>query len=293
VFGNSNDPRTGFVPTDGVINTVTVRSGPNPAPLSFVILRQLTPAALGAPTGSTECCFFVRETPLVRPNPNTTTTFTVNLPAENNRGGSVITQDALGISSVAGSGELPLAVIPEQFSFLAFTSPGTLTSGAFFPRLGALANDSGGGRREDNTYAGFELLVRYSFTPGAGTLSPGRGVALGPTDITTIGGGVLRPIGGALDVTLNCLQVVCNGSVKLLTRSPVLAARAGGKAKIRVLGSRQFKLKRGKGRKVHVTLNALGRKLSRNRTNVKVVVDLGKPGITSRDLTMERAASHH
>jgi hypothetical protein len=89
------------------------------------------------------------------------------------------------------------------------------------------------------------------------------------------------------------LQVVCNGSVKLLTRSPVLAARAGGKAKIRVLGSRQFKLKRGKGRKVHVTLNALGRKLSRNRTNVKVVVDLGKPGITSRDLTMERAASHH
>jgi hypothetical protein len=257
-----------------------------------LILRQLTPAALGAPTGSTECCFFVRETPLVQPNPNTTTTITVNLPVENNRGASVITQDALGISSTAGSGELPLAIIPEQFSFLAFTNPGTLTSGAFFPRLGALANDSGGGRREDNTYAGFELLVRYGFTPGSGTGSPGGGVALGPTDITTIGGGALRPIGGALDVILNCLQVSCNGSVKLLTRSPVLAARAGGKAKIRALGSSRFGLKQGKGRKVHVTLNALGRKLSHHSTKVRVVVDLGKSGITSRNLTMKQAASN-
>ena len=72
----------------------------------------------------------------------------------------------------------------------------------------------------------------------------------------------------------------------------MVAARAGGKAKIRALGSSPFELKRGRARKVHVTLNALGRKLSRHSTKVTVVVDLGKPGITSRNLTMKQAASH-
>ena len=49
VFGNAGtDPRTGFVPANGVINTVTVKVGANPAPLRFVVLRQITNAQLGA-----------------------------------------------------------------------------------------------------------------------------------------------------------------------------------------------------------------------------------------------------
>src|SRR5882757_5104884 len=52
VYGNADtDARTGFVPADGVINTVTVEVGDNPAPLQFVILRQLTNAQLGAVSG--------------------------------------------------------------------------------------------------------------------------------------------------------------------------------------------------------------------------------------------------
>lgn len=283
VFGNSDDPRTGFVPSDGVINTVTVRSGPNPAPLRFMLARQLTPAQNGAVAGSTECCFFVRESGTVQPAPNTTTTFRLNFPAENNRGRDVITQDILGFSAASGDGQLPLAIIPEQFSFNAFTTPGTMTSGAYFPRLGALANDSGGGRREDNSYAGFELLMQYTFTPRRGTVSPGRGIAFGPTDITTIGGNVLRPAGGALDVTLACLQIRCTGSIALLTRP---GGRAVAAAKPRTLSERRFALAFGTSR-LPMRLNARGRRLSRgSAAKVAVVVSFGKFGVVRRNTTM-------
>ncbi|MEA2310517.1 MAG: hypothetical protein QOE28_485, partial [Solirubrobacteraceae bacterium] len=121
VYGNAGtDPRTGFVPSDGVINTVTVKVGANPAPLQFVILRQLTNAQLGAVSGEPKCCFFVGETAPLQPAPNTTTTFTVNLPVENNRQPNIITQDAIGFSAATG-GTLPLAFVPGQFSPAAFT----------------------------------------------------------------------------------------------------------------------------------------------------------------------------
>jgi hypothetical protein len=281
VFGDPNDPRTGYVPADGTITTVTVRSGPNPAPIRFVIVRQLTPTG----GGGEECCFFVRETAPVQPTPNTTSTFTVNLPVESNRDERVFTDDILGVSAVTGTGSLPIFAVPGQTNQNAFTQPGTVNAAATYPAMGALANDSGGGRRPEG-FAGFELQLRYTFVAGAGTISPGAPVNLGPTDITTIGGGVLRPIGGALDVTLNCLQATCAGSVRILTRSPVLPA---AKRKIRSLGSKRFSLTQGNGRKVRVKLNKLGRKLAkRKKTKVRVVVDLGTAGETSRTMTLKR-----
>src|SRR3954463_3930598 len=136
VYGTNpdTDPRTGFVPRDGVINTVTVRVGDNPAPLQFVILRQLTNAQLGAQSGEPKCCFFVRSTGPLQPAPNTTTTFTVNLPVENNRQPNIITQDAIGFSATTG-GTLPLAFVPGQFSPAGFT-PNGVTSSSFHPKLG-------------------------------------------------------------------------------------------------------------------------------------------------------------
>ena len=288
VFGDRGDPRSGYMPGDGVVSTVSVRSGPNPAPIRFVIVRQLTPASHGAPTGSEECCFFVRDTAAVTLTPNAVTSFAVNLPVESNRGENVITDDILALSAASGTGSLPLFAVPGQTNANAFTQPGTVDSAATYPAMGALANDSGGGRRPDG-YAGFELELHFSFAPGAGTISPGAPTRIGPTDVTTIGGGVLRPIGGALDVTLNCLQITCAGSIKLLSRSAVAASAS---KRIRSLGTAKFSLKKGKGRKLKITLNALGRKLARNRsTKVRVVADLGSVGESSRNLTLIRGTA--
>ncbi len=139
-----------------------------------------------------------------------------------------MTNDILAISAASGTGSLPIFAIPGQTSANMFTQPGTVDAAATFPAMGQLANDTGGGRRPEG-YAGFELQLAYTFASGPGTISPGPPIRLGPTDITTIGGSVLRPIGGALDVTLNCLQITCAGSVRILTRSPVRAAAKPGR----------------------------------------------------------------
>ena len=175
VFGNADtDPRTGFVPRDGVINTVTVKVGANPAPLRFVVLRQLTNAQLGAVSGEPKCCFFVRETDPVQPAPNTTTTFTVNLPVENNRQTNVITQDAIGFSAPAG-GTLPLAFVPGQFSPATFT-PGGVTSSSFHPKLGPEHGANTGGAFASGHQGGLDVLLQYTFTPAAAVVSPAVGV---------------------------------------------------------------------------------------------------------------------
>jgi hypothetical protein len=287
VFGNADtDPRTGFVPRDGVVNTVTVRVGANPAPLRFVVLRQITNAQLGAVSGEPKCCFFVRETDTVQPAANTTTTFTVNLPVENNRQPNIITQDAIGFSAPAG-GTLPLAFVPGQFNPATFT-PGGVTSSSFHPKLGPEHGANSGGAFASGHQGGLDVLLQYTFTPAAAVVSPAVGTTtLRPTDITTIGGSVLRPIGGGLDVVLNCLQATCSGSLNVLSRGPVAAAPA---KRIRSLGQAKFDVRKGKARKVKVKLNALGRRLARkSNTKVRVVVDFGATGTTAKNMTLKRA----
>ena len=308
VFGNADtDTRTGFVPSDGVINTVTVKEGANPAPLKFVILRTLTPAKLTAQAGDPKCCFWVTETPAVQPAANTTTTFTVNLPVENNRTSNIITQDAIGFSSVTG-GTLPLAFVPGQFSPSTFT-PNGLTSNSFHPAVGPDSGVNSGGAFATGIQGGLDVLLQYTFTATAVPVTPATPVApvtpvtpvtpitpvtplLRPTDITTIGGSVLRPIGGALDVVLNCLQTTCGGTLNVLTRNPIAARAAATKSKkkIRSLGSKKFSLKKGKNRKVHVSLNTLGRQLAKQGTQITIVVDLGKAGKTQKNGTLTKAS---
>lgn len=285
VFGDANDPRTGFVPGDGVVNTVTVRVGANPAPLRFVILRQLTNALNGAVAGEPKCCFFVRETDALQPAPNTTSTFTVNLPVENNRQPNVITQDAVGFSAATG-GTLPLAFVPGQFSPASFT-PGGVTSSSFHPKLGPENGANSGGAFASGSQGGLDVLLQYTFTPAA-VISPAVGApTLAPTDIATIGGSVLRPIGGRLDVVLDCLQAACAGTLSVLRRA---GGRSATTARARSLGQRAFSLTQGPGQKVRLKLNALGRRLARRRrgTPVRVLVDLGAAGTTSRNLTLKR-----
>ncbi len=251
-----------------------------------MILRQITNAQLGAVSGEPKCCFFVGETAPLQPTPNTTTTFTVNLPVENNRQPNIITQDAIGFSARTG-GTLPIAFVPGQFS-PAFFTPNGLTSSSFHPMLGPEHGANTGGAFASGHQGGLDILLQYTFTPVATVISPGGGITtLRPTDVTTIAGSVLRPIGGAFDVVLNCLQATCAGSLNVLSRSPVAAAKVT--KKIRSLGTAKFSLTKGNGRKVKIKLNALGRKLAKSTsTKVTVVVDLGQTGTTSRNLTLRK-----
>jgi hypothetical protein len=290
VFGSTTDPRSGFVGQDGVVRTVTVRAGNNPAPLRFVILRQLTNAQNGAVSGEPKCCFFVGETAPMQPAPNTTTTFTVALPVETNVQPNVITQDAIGFSAASG-GTLPLGTYPGEFR-PGFRN-GVVTASSFHPALNAADGVNSGGRFASGQYSGLDVLLRYTVEDVPGVIGPaGATNQLRPTDIVTIGGNVLRPIGNALDVILNCLQPNCSGTVNVLNGGPVGAASsARAKAKkIRSLGSRKFSLKKGNERKVKVTLNKLGRELAKRKsTKVTIVVDLGATGKTTRNLTLKRA----
>ena len=280
----NTDPRSGFVTSTGRITSVTVRTGPNPAPLLFFIGRQITPAQNGNPAGNPECCFFVSQQGPFQPAANGTRTFPVNLPVESSAQPTIITNDFIGFSAASNTGTLPLARVPGQDNNDSFGRTGTLNAGGYWPAFGQLANDTGSGRRSGG-YGGIEVLLRYTHTRGAGTV-PGPPIRFSALDITQLGGSVLRPIGRDLDVIIRCLQVNCDGTLNILTVKRVGAA---AKKKIRSLGKKKFKLKKGK-RKVRIKLNKLGRKLAkRKRTKVKVVVDLGAAGKVTKNMTLKRA----
>lgn len=141
------------VPGDGSITRISVKSGPRPAILRFVVARNL----------QTICCFFVAETSLSRPRANAVTSYAVDLPVERNTNVStgVRTDDFIGVSAVSGSGSLPIAEVgPHNVLTTPFTVPQV---GAAYPRISS-ASDSGGGIRPDG-YPGFEVLLQAVFCP--------------------------------------------------------------------------------------------------------------------------------
>ena len=149
----------GTVPGDGVIQTVTIQSGPRPARLRFVVVR-----TLGAPGAGTTCCFFAAESAAVQPAANTIQTFPVSLPVERNTNPKtgIITQDNVGVSAVSGTGTLPIHD-NGRHNLLDPIDPGN-TASWFYPRLGAAPGDTGGGRHADGA-GGWRVLIRVGFCP--------------------------------------------------------------------------------------------------------------------------------
>ena len=160
----------GTVPGDGVIQTVTIRSGPHPARVRFVVVR-----TLGAPGAGTTCCFFGGESGLVQPAPNSTQTFGVNLSVERNTNPKtgIITQDTVGVSAVTGTGTLPVHD-DGRHNILDPFDPANSAS-FFYPRFGSLAGDSAGGRHADGA-GGWRVLLRVGFCPDGQTCGSAAGV---------------------------------------------------------------------------------------------------------------------
>jgi hypothetical protein len=158
------------VPANGTITNIAVRSGPNPALMSFVVVRQLS-----LPGTGTACCSLAQQTPLVRPNPNGITNFAVNLPVERNVNPStqIATADYVGVSAVSGTGLLPLAGNGLHNTLAHSSTPGNPQAGFWYPRLGAFPNDgpNGGGRRESGI-PGMEVLIQWSWCPTGQNCGP-------------------------------------------------------------------------------------------------------------------------
>ena len=290
VFGstNPNDRLKGYVPGNGTVTSITVLSGANPAPLRFVVARQLTPVAFGQPDLSNQaCCFFVRDAGPFQPAPNTTSTFAVNLPVESNRSTTEVTNDIIGFSAASGTGTLPLRTIPGQTRPFAFTEFGTLNAAATWPALGAIPNDSGGGRRPDGL-AGFELLLQYTLCSGAAGARAAQACGGGgggpnpppPGAPASVQTSTLTARKGRVAVKVSCILAAgCKGRVKLTT--------SGRKPK--GLGTKRMSIATGRTATVRVTLNRRGRKLAqRKRVKVVATVDLGAAGTVAKTLTLKR-----
>ncbi|MCU0313788.1 MAG: hypothetical protein MUC84_06980 [Solirubrobacteraceae bacterium] len=135
--------RTFFVPRTGVIRSVSVRAGANPAPLRVTILSSQTAVdrrgiAIGDP----------------RPRPNRVTTVRVNLPVRVDADDGLRSTDGVGITAV-GPGTLPIAAVaPGSFD------PGSPIASSWHPRPG-IGQPAGSGAG----HVGFEVLLRADWRP--------------------------------------------------------------------------------------------------------------------------------
>jgi hypothetical protein len=168
VFGDPYNPLKGYVPGNGAITRISVRSGPRPAPLRFAIVRHYEVV------GGSACCFYQYETEAARPKPNAVTNFAVDLPVLSNNDGEAITADILAISANSRKGRLPIRSTGRNNALNDFTRPGSINAAFWHPKMGALPNDKGGGRRETGV-PGFELTIRFTWCPAMGVVQGVRG----------------------------------------------------------------------------------------------------------------------
>lgn len=285
VEGNTSDPRTGAVPGDGRITSVSVRSGNNPAPLRFVIATQLDAGRVGG------CCYFRSETPLLQPEQNKVTTFPVNLPVQKNADAGVIRGDYIGVSAPSGAGTLPLFG-DGRHNTLTYSGPGTLQAAFWYPRL--TRENSQASSRNPGGIPNMEVLLRWTWCPGAGgaraaqSCSATGGGSLGRGDAAaaaSVVGSRLRARRGRVGLKVRCLLAGgCRGRARLRTRGTGASAR-----KSRIVGSKKLRIAGGKTATVRIRLNRLGRRLARRRkTALVAVVDLGKAGTTKKNVTLRR-----
>jgi Ca2+-binding RTX toxin-like protein len=185
VVGNVDysDPRTSSVPASGRILSVTVRSGPNPAPLRFVIYRQLSAMGDGVNTiGGSYCCYFVSETQEFAMKPNDVTTIPVDLvvrrDVDNN---GVLAADFIGVSARSGAGSLPLHTT--GFTNAGYISrPGSVNVGWIYPRMQATPGNPNASRYEEGA-PGYEVLMSWLFCAAVDrSCGPGSASPVTPTN---------------------------------------------------------------------------------------------------------------
>ena len=277
-----NDPRTGSVPADGTITSVSVRTGQNPAPLRIVIVRMIGGVGSGGQQ-STACCAFQSETPLVPPPaPNTTNTWAVNIPVERNAKGTAVVADFVGISGV-GPGRLPLLGTGDMNFFN--QPPGAPEAGFLYPRLGALESP-GGGTRNHEAIPNVEVMLQWTWVP-KGVVPPPPPPPPGAGAAPKAERAARVAANRALILLVCGADVACQGQLGLLSGSPGKVA-----AKQRSLGTSDYLVAAGKEETVTVKLNKRGKALLRKKKKAKVTLQMTPTGGTpvTQKLTLKRKA---
>lgn len=277
----------------GTITKVRVRSGPNPAKLSIVMLKTLYLVDSSGAAYDHQCCTATAESEIFSPTPNAVTEIPVNLPYMTQLGEY---QKKPGISNnVAVSGHGP--------GTLPITSTGTHdafsngpSSAAYFPAIRKDVNNPNNQNAPD-----FEVLLQFDScqtaaarqacaTPGAPTPAPAPtpGVMTPPAPTAPVRAGEIRstkltlsgirvPVGVRCDTPTGAQ---CSGSVRLRTR--------GGKRTF-LLASRRLTMNDGQTATVQLALGRTARKRVARRTNkVTVEVDFGTAGKTTKALNLRR-----
>lgn len=299
VWASITDPRTSGVPGDGRIIAAEILSGANPAPLRISVLRQLGTGGFAG-----QCCFFVSETAPVALAPNAVTTVPLNIPVERNTLKGILATDLMAVSAATGTGSLPLRVVGPNNSLN--IPAGNSMAGAFYPRVGSIPNDSGGGRREEGV-PGVEVLVRWTWCsasdascqPGA---APPSGATTPPPAVTPtsppagpaaiIAPTLARKIAQVREnqalIGLLCGgNVACRGQLELVGSGAV--ASAGRAAKRPVYGKASYKLGAGAKGTIEVGLNGRGRALLRKHERVSVTLRVLPKGGTLSTSTVTLA----
>lgn len=168
----------GTIPGDGTVTRITIKSGPNPAPVRFVVLRTLAQPGMG-----NFCCFFVAETSVSQPAPNSVQSFNVNLAVERNTNPAtqVMSQDNIGVSAAAGTGTLPV-FDSGRHNILDPINP-LLNASFYYPRVSS-SSDTGSGVRATGSAGGYEVLLQDQFCPKGQEAACGIGGGNGGADTT-------------------------------------------------------------------------------------------------------------
>lgn len=297
--GNSN-ATSAFVPGAGTITKARVKSGPNPAPLSIVILRRTWLVKNGKAVDHT-CCSVQSETAVFQPTPNGITEVPVNLavstqpaPEEQQAGW----HDIVGVSA-HGPGELPIATLGPQ-NLSVGTQQGILTAIGFYPRI-----TPGTFSINEWNLPNAEILMQYEWTdgcanprtalrqacggtPGAAAPqvpgAPGVPTTTAAPELAEVRSSRLSLRGRRVTLTVKCTRgdgKTCSARVRLRKRGKKLVT----------LASRKVRIKNGTSKKVRLTLSKRARKRVRSsRTKVRVEVDFGKKngGKVTRNLTLRK-----
>lgn len=282
----------------GTITKVRVKSGPQPAPLSIVILKTLYQVDSSGSAYDHQCCTATAESPIFTPTPNGITEVTVNLPYQTQLAEY---QKKTGISnnvavSGHGTGTLPITSLGNHDAFS--TKP---ASRAYFPAIRNGQNNPNQQEAPD-----FEVLLAFDTCstasarqacPGGGTPTPGPS----PTP-TPPGGGTATPAAGGttpLQGEIRSTRLVLNGSrvgVGVTCDTPTGAQCVGtvrlrtrGGKKTFPLAARKITMNDGQTATVQLALGATARKRVRKKTNkVTVEVDFGAAGKATKALNLRR-----
>ena len=278
---------SGYVPANGTITSVRVRTGANPAPLRFTVMRQITLIRPDGTldSGNSSCCFLQHMTAPVRLPANAVTEVPLNLPVQNGRDNvnRVAVSDILGVSADSGAGNLPIRVVGTP-NVADGNVPGMPIMGWFRPQLGP--NQV---RTDMTGVPGFQLTMNFSFCASGAAAAGGLdGVrASGLSGVTRCGSRVpvrdLRSTANlkAVQVPVSCTNgVACRGEVRITTT---------GKKK-RVLARGKYVVARGATTHVRVKLTKRGRQVvqKRVRTKVRAVVTVQGAANSARQAVLVR-----